>query len=177
VLDADSDRAVERATASLHRFEDSYERHWLTGMRSKLGLFTEEAEDRALVNDLLAWMQRTSADFTNTFRALSTATAANAATSADPGFQTWRERLDARRLRQPQSPAQVLELMRRHNPAVVPRNHLVEEALEAATSEHDFSVMERLLAVLATPFDHDREAPKFSAPGQPGRPYRTVCGT
>ena len=55
--------------------------------------------------------------------------------------------------------------MRRHNPAFIPRNHLVEEALEAAASGHDFSVMERLLEVLATPYDHERDLPMFHAPG------------
>ncbi len=66
--------------------------------------------------------------------------------------------------------------MRRHNPAVIPRNHHVEEALEAATSAGDFSVMERLLDVLATPYDHGRDLPAFSASGS-DRSYRTFCGT
>ena len=67
--------------------------------------------------------------------------------------------------------------MRRHNPAVIPRNHKVEQALEAATQADDYSVMERLLEVLATPYDHGRDAPEFSAPDSAGRPYRTFCGT
>ncbi len=70
LFDEDIDRAVERATASLNRFPGLFEQHWLAGMRAKLGLFTEEESDKALVDDLLAWMQRRSADFTNTFRAL-----------------------------------------------------------------------------------------------------------
>ena len=70
LFDRDVDRAVERATAALDRFPDLFEQHWLDGMRAKLGLFTQEEEDKALVDDLLAWMQRRSADFTNTFRSL-----------------------------------------------------------------------------------------------------------
>ena len=70
LFDRDVDRAVERATAALDRFPDLFEQHWLDGMRAKLGLFTREDDDEALVNDLLAWMQRRSADFTNTFRSL-----------------------------------------------------------------------------------------------------------
>ena len=70
LFDPDADRAVERATAALDRFPDLFEQHWLDGMRAKLGLFTREADDEALVDDLLAWMQRRSADFTNTFRLL-----------------------------------------------------------------------------------------------------------
>ena len=67
--------------------------------------------------------------------------------------------------------------MRRHNPVVIPRNHKVEEALAAATTGHDLSVLERLLEVLRQPFDPDRDPGEFSAPGRSGRPYQTFCGT
>jgi protein adenylyltransferase len=176
LFDADVDRAIERATSALDRFPDLFEQHWLSGMRSKLGLFTEEHEDQAIVDDLLAWMQRQSADFTNTFRTLTTGCPANA-TSADAEVGAWHRRLEARRLRQPQSRDEAEDLMRRHNPAFIPRNHLVEEALRAATTAGDLSVMERLLDILATPYDHDRDLPKFSTPGQRERTYRTFCGT
>ena len=169
---------MERATAALDRFPDLFEQHWLDGMRAKLGLFTQEDDDEALVDDLLAWMQRRSADFTNTFRSLTSGRLARRTpTNADPELEAWHRRLEARRGRQPQSPAEAEDLMRRHNPAFIPRNHNVEEALLAATSSDDFSVMERLLEVLATPYDHERDLPMFSAPGSGERPYRTFCGT
>ena len=101
-------------------------------------------------------------------------------TSANEEFEAWHQRLAARRGRQPQSPAEAEDLMRRHNPAFIPRNHNVEEALQAATNADDYSVMERLLDVLATPYDHGRDLPMFGSPGtsSPGeRPYRTFCGT
>ena len=103
-------------------------------MRAKLGLFTQEDDDKALVDDLLAWMQRRSADFTNTFRSLTSGRLAGDVDDADPEFEAWHRRLEARRGRQPQSPAEAEDLMRRHNPAFIPRNHKVEEALQAATS-------------------------------------------
>ena len=129
-------------------------------MRAKLGLFTQEDEDKALVDDLLTWMHRGSADFTNTFRALTLGRLVVDATE----LEAWHRRLSARRGRQPQSAAEAEHLMRRHNPAFIPRNHKVEEALEAATSADDYSVMERLLDVLSTPYDHDRDLPIFSTP-------------
>jgi len=189
LLAADTERAVERATTALKRFPELFERHWLSGMRSKLGLFTQEPEDKVLVEDLLAWMQRRSADFTNIFRALSTlvSSAGSSAGSSegsvetitkdDPDFNAWHSRWRARRARQPQSPAEVEDLMRRHNPAYIPRNHKVEEALEAATAANDFAVRERLLDVLRRPYDHSADLPEFSTPAIGGRRYLTFCGT
>jgi serine/tyrosine/threonine adenylyltransferase len=177
LFDRNMDRAVERATAALERFPNLFAQHWMDGMRAKLGLFTREDDDEALANDLLAWMQRRSADFTNTFRMLTSGRQLGDATHTDLEFEAWHRRWEARRERQPQSPAEADALMRRHNPAFIPRNHLVEEALLAATSGDDLSVMARLLEVLATPYDHERDLSMFSAPSPGERPYRTFCGT
>lgn len=170
----DRERAVTRATASLDRFETLFARHWLDGMRAKLGLFTQEPEDLQLVEDLLTWMHQQSADFTNTFRAL---TAGHLPDRADSGFDEWHLRVTARRTRQPQSQAEVHALMRGANPAVIPRNHLVEASLHAATTLGDLSVMTGLLDALGTPYDHDRDVTAFTAPADTGRPYQTFCGT
>ena len=177
LFDANTDRAVERATEALARFPALFRQHWLDGMRAKLGLFTGEDDDEALVNDLLAWMQRQSADFTNTFRSLTGGDPGGAAAGADPGREAWHRRWQARRGRQPQSSHEAEALMRQHNPAVVPRNHNVEAALAAATTMHDLSVMEQLLDALATPFDHARDLPMYSAPGPGEQRYVTFCGT
>jgi protein adenylyltransferase len=177
LFDPDVERGVERASAVLERFPARFEHYWLNGMRAKLGLFTCEEDDRTLVADLLAWMQQRSADFTNTFRSLTAGRPASDCATADPDHDAWHRRWAARRARQAQSPAAVQELMRRHNPAVIPRNHNVEEALLAATARDDFSVMARLLEVLATPYDHERDLPMFSAASPGERPYRTFCGT
>jgi uncharacterized protein YdiU (UPF0061 family) len=177
LFDPVTDRAVERATAALSRFRECYEQHWLEGMRSKLGLFTAEAEDNGLAEDLLAWMSRNGADFTNVFRSLSRAPTAAALTDGDEDLRAWYGRLDARRLRQPQSIAETETLMQRNNPAFIPRNHLVEAALAAATGGHDYSVMQQLLDVLARPYDYDRDLPAFVEPGRGGGHYQTFCGT
>jgi len=180
LFDGNIDRAVERASAALDRFPALFEQHWLDGMRAKLGLFTREDADKALADDLLAWMQRRSADFTNTFRSLTRQGFGEDPANADPEVEAWHRRLADRRGRQPQSPAEAVNLMRRHNPAFIPRNHKVEEALQAATAG-DYSAMERLLDVLAAPYDHDRDLPLYSSSGSSGvpgdRPYRTFCGT
>jgi uncharacterized protein YdiU (UPF0061 family) len=177
LFDGDADRAVERATARLDRFPALFEQHWLDGMRAKLGLFTPDAGDKALVDDLLGWMHDRSADFTNTFASLATGRPAGEAAPADPAFEAWHRRWVARRASQPHSAVEAETLMRRHNPAVIPRNHHVEAALQAATVDGDLSVMQRLLEVLAVPYDHDRDLCGFSTPDPDARPYRTFCGT
>jgi len=175
LVDPDVDRAVERAKASLDRFPDLFEQHWLDGMRAKLGLFTREDADKLLVADLLAWMQRRSADFTNTFRSVTSGRLVEGVAPPDPEVEAWQERLVARRGRQRESRAEAEDLMRRHNPAFIPRNHIVEEALAAATAG-DVAAVTRLLDVLATPYGHERDLPAFSASGS-DRSYRTFCGT
>jgi len=96
LFDPDDDRAVERATAALDRFPALFQQHWLDGMRAKLGLFAREPDDEQLVNDLLAWMLRRSADFTNTFRLITTgrllAQSTNPNPERDPGSRipSWR---------------------------------------------------------------------------------------
>ena len=116
------------------------------------------------------WMERATVDFTNTFRALTRQ-------EPVPGLEEWRARWNARLQRQPQPQRDVEALMRGHNPAFIPRNHLVERALRAATDDHDLSATAQLLEVLARPYDHDHHLPEFVSPGPRDDRYRTFCGT
>ena len=175
LFDDVQERAIERANAAIDRFLPAFNRYWLDGMRAKLGLFTAEPDDEALVGELLAWMQRSGADFTNTFVRL-TAAQGGASSSGEAEFDAWVERLRVRRERQPQSAQEVQVLMRRSNPAFIPRNQKVEEAL-AATTGGDVWPVTRLLEVLARPYEHNADLPEFSMPGQPDPGYRTFCGT
>ncbi|HEX7260879.1 MAG TPA: YdiU family protein [Luteolibacter sp.] len=177
LLHSDEKTAVDLANEALGSFEARFQAYWLLGMRSKLGLFTAEKEDAALVQALLDWMHVSHLDFTNTFRALSDETAVAGPGFIDAGFLTWHARWNARLTRQPQSPAEVVKTMRESNPAVIPRNHKVEEALTAAVERGDMSVMERLLEVLADPYGAEAP-PEYTSPPPPGTAaYQTFCGT
>ena len=174
LLDPRQDRAVELANEAIHRWPARFEHHWQAGMRAKLGLFNEENEDATLINTLLGWMQQHRVDFTNTFRDLST----DRPLSADPTFSVWHEHWLARLHRQPQSFTESQALRHSHNPALIPRNHRVEEALAAASQHGDITVMQRLLSVLAEPFDYAKINSEYSTPPGPGAPaYQTFCGT
>jgi uncharacterized protein YdiU (UPF0061 family) len=170
--------ALEHANAALERFTTRFRHHWLAGMRGKLGLATEEDDDVALAEALLAWMHETRADFTNTFRALSAPDGPSVALLGEPGFATWHAQWQARLAREGAVPEARAARMQRHNPAIIPRNHKVEAALTAAADHGDLAPLERLLAALATPFDHARVPAEFAEPADSGaRPYRTFCGT
>ena len=177
LLHPDEAKSVELATAAVQRFSDHFLRHSLAATRRKLGLFTEEADDKDLIEALLGWMQRGRMDFINTFAALSSADTGALAALSDEDFRVWHARWQARLARQPQTAEESAALRRAANPAFIPRNHLVEAAL-AAAQEGDLAPMERLLAVLADPYDHERVAPEYKSPApQSLEAYRTFCGT
>lgn len=174
LLHADEKQAVELANAEIERFKTRFESHWLAGMRAKLGLFTEDAGDRRLIEGLLVWMKEQKADFTNTFRALNS----SEASQEEAAFAAWQMQWQARLKHQPQSADEVAARMRSHNPAVIPRNHKVEDALAAAVESSDLSVMQRLLEVLARPYEAGEGQAEYAMPSglAPGA-YQTFCGT
>lgn len=177
-LHEDRDTAILRAEEAIASFPDMFRRYRHAGMRAKLGLFTEEDDDVDLMKDLLDTMQQNRADYTTTFRALATGTIADMSLLRDPAFSEWYRRWRERLERQPQSAEASRMLMRSHNPAVIPRNHLVEEALEAAVERRDLSLLTQLLAVLSRPFDDPPENGGYHLPPEPSEHrYRTFCGT
>ncbi|WP_028400342.1 protein adenylyltransferase SelO [Ectobacillus panaciterrae] len=178
LLHADQEQAVKLAQDAISEFMELYHHNWLAGMRAKLGIFNEEMQDKSLIEDLLSMMQKYRADYTNTFRALTFDTTEDTVLFGTPEFAQWHELWQARLGRQEESKASSHQLMRNSNPALIPRNHRVEAALEAAVKQGDYSVMERLLGVLSSPYAHSHEQVDYcTLPAPSTRPYRTFCGT
>lgn len=178
LLHEDDDEAVRLAQDVLEHYMNRYHQHWLAGMRAKLGLADAEEEDEALIQELLAMMQKLKVDYTNTFVALTFDRFDGLPLAEHEDFAAWLDRWLVRRGRQAATLEEAHQLMRRSNPAVIPRNHRVEEALDAAVKNGDYSVMERLLHVLAHPFEHTEEQAKYALlPEQQNCNYRTFCGT
>ena len=146
-------------------------------MRAKLGLRSAEAGDRDLAQGLLDWMRAAGADFTNTFRDLSAEGRPAGGRYEDPAFRGWHARWQGRLGREAGPPESAAALMRRVNPAVVPRNHRVEEALTAAEEHDDLSLLHALLAALAAPYEPTPDATRFRDPPADETGYRTFCGT
>ncbi|WNB92804.1 protein adenylyltransferase SelO family protein [Bacillus sp. NEB1478] len=178
LLHEDQEKAVEIAQNAISEFGKFFYRNWFTGMRAKLGLFNEENEDESLIEDLLELMHKHRADYTNTFRALTFDSKEGTELFATPEFIKWHEKWQERLGRQTESKTASKELMQNSNPAVIPRNHRVEEALKAAEEKEDYSVMEKLLAVLSNPYAHSPEQEEYTdLPPDSDRSYRTFCGT
>ncbi|QDX95388.1 hypothetical protein C2W64_04276 [Brevibacillus laterosporus] len=177
LLHDNQEQAVKLAQDKISDFTELYHSNWLAGMRAKLGIFNEETQDESLINDLLSMMKKHRADYTNTFRALIFDTPEDTVLFETPEFAQWHELWQARLGRQQESKDSSNQLMRDSNPALIPRNHRVEEALEAAVEQGDYSVMERLLDVLSNPYAHSTEQAEYSTLPTSTTPYRTFCGT
>lgn len=178
LLHDNQEQAVKLAQDAISDFTELYNANWLAGMRAKLGIFNEEIQDESLIKDLLSMMQKYRADYTNTFRALTFDTPEDTALFGSTEFAQWQEQWQARLGRQQEPKASSHQLMRNSNPALIPRNHRVEAALEAAVKQGDYSVIERFLDVLSNPYAHSPEQADYSTlPEQSTCPYRTYCGT
>jgi serine/tyrosine/threonine adenylyltransferase len=176
LIDDDAARAVERATAAVHAIPARLDQHWWQGFRCKLGFATDEDNDRALLQDLLAIMQAEQADFTNTFRAL--AAAVSDSLALPTAFQGWCEAWRTRLAREPDGLAGACTRLHAVNPAYIPRNHRVEEMIEAAVQLGDFGPFRDLSRVLSRPFDDQPEQTAFRSPPLPHeRVANTFCGT
>ena len=178
LLHRDREQALAMAEEAIESYPATFQRHWVSGMRAKLGLFTEEAEDITLIEALLKLMHDHHADYTNTFRALTLESLPNIPLRYEPAFVDWHRCWQERMKHQSEPKEAALFLMRSRNPAIIPRNHHVEEALEAAVKRSDLTVMDNLLAALKTPFDDSPLHVKYRTPPVPTeQAYQTFCGT
>ncbi|MDG4648483.1 YdiU family protein [Roseibacterium sp. SDUM158017] len=175
----DGDAAIEAFTEAVNGFSDRFDAEWHAVLGAKLGLAERREGDAALAFDLLERMAANAADFTNTFRALSGATPeAASAEFSDPGalapwLADWRARLAA----EGRPEADRIAAMQAANPALIPRNHRVEEAISAAVAG-DLAPFRRLGEALSRPFDPAPGDLDLAAPPRAEeRVTQTFCGT
>ena len=185
ILDPSPERAVELANEVISEFSTRFAQHWLAGMRRKLGLLSSEDGDREFIQELLDAMHRNQADFTLTFRRLCDAAHVVGAESnlralfmnpsaCDEWVVKWKSRLS----HEPREPGVRAAAMRQLNPAFIPRNHRVEQAIDAAVERQDFSLFTELLTVLSRPYEEQEALSAYAKPPQPSeRVLQTFCGT
>ncbi|MCH9647007.1 MAG: YdiU family protein [Deltaproteobacteria bacterium] len=184
LLDEVPEKALTMGQEAVDSFSARFHHHWLEGMRAKLGWVTREPDDGDLVDRLLRLMEEQASDFTNTFRALCAEVVVDEKRTSEeeavlgPAFSGWIAEWRTRLERQPMEKTEIQTRMCEQNPAVIPRNHKVEEALEAAWRNADLGPLEKLLEALANPYDHTLAREEYQQPAPPSEAaYRTFCGT
>lgn len=169
-LAENKDAMLEEATAIIHAMPEQIEAAWLRRFAAKIGISHPKAEDTALAQDLLDLMQKSGADFTNSFRALSGDAARDQFTDRD-AFDAWAVRHKARIAHEP-TPTATMDAA---NPAVIPRNHRIEQMIAAAVAG-DMAPFARLMTACATPYQLEDTA--LAKPPSPEEIVpATFCGT
>ena len=169
LIDDDSDAAVAAVTSVLNSYPERFNRYWSAGMRAKLGLTEAGDVTDALVDDLLRLLHEHRIDYTSTFRDLAGYLRGDALPAPELAdwLVRWREQVEDA----------AADAMDRVNPIYIPRNHLVEEALEAATAG-DLEPFQRLVDVVSDPFRARPGLESYAAPAPDDfGPYQTFCGT
>ncbi len=186
LLDDDPDKALASGQAAIDVFPDLFQAAYQTGMHKKLGLTGNGADDAVLIKDLLGLMQQERTDFTLAFRRLSDLADPQKTSRSDIGsvfefpdaFSPWLDRWQQRLGAEPSENNARQSGMYAVNPAFIPRNHLIEEAIEAATRRQNFEPFHTLVDVLAQPFGFDHTRTRFATPPRPDQVVKqTFCGT
>ncbi len=175
LIDKNEDTAIKIVTETIDNFQNIYENKWLNMMRDKLGLFGKDKDDLKLINDLLDWMESNQADYTNTFIHLMNINSNNNSIYKDTNFINWFKQWESRVLINNGSKEKSINLMKKNNPIIIPRNHKVEEALEAANN-NDLNLINKLLSILNKPYDNQNDIDDYQSPSSNSE-YQTFCGT
>ena len=185
LIDSLPNNAIELATGIIEKFTERFKYYWLSGMRLKLGLSIDDPEDETLIESLLKIMHDNEVDFTLTFRKLS-----NAALNDEKddnlrnffknsiSFDNWLTKWRSRLLLEENNFEEIVLLMKSVNPTIIPRNHRVEEVINAAELNNDFTPFENLNKALSNPFDELDEFKNYINPPKPEEEVlKTFCGT
>ena len=176
MIDKNEDYAIKLATDLIENFKNIYEDKWLNMMRGKLGLFGKEKKDEKLITDLLNWMEKNKADYTNTFCHLMDIDTGDVIYQKND-FINWAKEWKKRSNLNNSYREKGIELMKKNNPIIIPRNHIVEDALKKAESG-DLDKVNKLLQVLKEPFEKQKKIKEYQKPSPMGnKKYQTFCGT
>jgi uncharacterized protein YdiU (UPF0061 family) len=177
LIDKNEDTGIKIATEIIDNFQNIYEIKWLNMMRDKLGLFGEDKGDLELINNLLNWMKTNQVDYTNTFCKLMNANFANQEIYNDKNFISWVKNWEKRILINGRSKKNSLDLMKKNNPFVIPRNHIVEEALTEA-NRGNLEKMNKFLEILRRPYENRENIIEYQIASPISNiKYQTFCGT
>ena len=177
LINENAEKARDLAEEAINGFGVVYKEKSFSMLRAKVGLFGEQPEDEKLITDLLDWMHQKGADYTNTFLDLTNEAPPKGESYNSDTFKEWHARWQARVVKNTQPLESSLALMRANNPVVIPRNHIVEQALDAATNG-DLHPLNDLLAALQEPYKNGSDLKPYQCPPKPEEKVcHTFCGT
>ncbi len=177
LIDENRELAIEKSEDALNSFEILYKDSWKSMMRSKIGLSQADPEDEQMITELLDYMHQNQLDYTNTFRDLTHDELPQTEVYKTGCFQKWHTRWKDRLNKEGQDLKSSRALMRSVNPAVIPRNHKVEDALQSA-EEGNLNPFNDLMKALGEPYKDDDCLAPYQAPPLPSeKVYQTFCGT
>ncbi len=176
LIDKSEDYAIKLATDLIDNFQNVYEDKWLKMMKNKLGLFGEEKNDKKLITDLLDWMEKNKADYTNTFCYLMGENS-NDDIYKKNNFLEWKHKWEMRSKSNNSSKENQIKLMKKNNPIIIPRNHKVEEALTEA-EKGNLEKITKILSFLKDPYSNKEITSEYKIPNpESNKKYQTYCGT
>ena len=178
IIDENEKRAIKLATETIISFKEKYEKKWFQMMRNKLGIINEDENDKNLFIELLTWMHENNVDYTNTFCHLMNELKHKDNVYEKDKFVAWKEKWEKRRMSKNNTPQNSLNLMRKSNPLVIPRNHLVELALKDATDNNELKKINDLLRIIKIQNVKDPLLSNYQNVSSIGeKKYVTYCGT
>lgn len=183
LFDQDNAKAIDLATNEINAFAERFQQFWLQEMRLKLGLTTIEDGDIDLVNGLYTAMDGQNVDFTKLFRNLADVVSGNISGAqslfdSPKKFDEWNVIWAKRLARDPIDVCKRMAAMNAVNPIYIPRNHKVEEALKSAERDTNYDLFDKLMLVLANPYEKRDGLEEYEVPAPKDfGPYQTFCGT
>ena len=173
LIDKNEKKSIEIAQNTLNEFSSLFKNEWLQMMRKKIGIEDPSEEDEELISNLVNWMQNKSPDFTNTFCNLMNYNHANDEVFGDNDFGTWKKNWQER-----VNNKEYLKTMANTNPVLIPRNYLVEEALNEAETKGKLNKFNDLNKAISSPYHIEKVNIKYLiTPSKTNIPYKTFCGT
>jgi len=179
LINADSNKAVDQVGPVIAEFSGRFEKEYMKMMGKKLGLTSFKQEDQNLIVSVLNRLKDRRLDYTVTFDLLTKSLMSEAAASQmnnelEEIFGLWQKRLRE----QHEASHKVQELMRQHNPVVIPRNHHVEEVIQECEETGRVTSAEKFLQILRSPYEELAETSQYQDPPSDGdKNYQTFCGT
>ena len=174
-LDKDVKVFIDKKTMNSY-IDKKYEEKWVLMMKNKLGLIGYNNEDKGLILDLLTWMHQKKLDYTNTFLYLMNLDIEKNIDFNDYEFKNWKKRWEKRLSNNSHTDEKYTEIMKRNNPVVIPRNHIVENALNFA-NQGDLEPTVKLIDILSKPYVPQEDIKDYQQPSRSNEKYQTFCGT